>query len=555
MQTAPDPLPRTRADESEPSASATRPGFARATGLLWALAYLLLATPRLTSQGLYYDEVHQATAALAFAGSPHVFAAWSIQGIPVLNMPYSGAIKSAIYGLALRATGFSFSILTWRLLGCLFAALGIFLVCSVAARRLSPAAAHVLGFLLATDMTVVLATRHDWGPVALALLLRLAILAVWLLEWDASRMSARWSFLMGLLLGVAVFEKLSSVVVALPVVAAFLLDRRRRSPRLAIAGLGGGLIGGLPLIAVNLHSWNATRQAISLTAGIESKGAERGVWSFLETYADLGSGAGLASWILGRPLPAWVPSGEGLVVLFLCGVVICAGLAASPDCRRLRGAAVFAALYPMVGLAVEALPARTSIHHWVIGTPLQYAAFALALAGLVAGEGRGRVPRGLLRGAFAPALILLVALRLPAVFAIERDLRAGLHSANFDPETTELAAFANRQPDDSLFIATEWGIGNQIFCLSNGRRLAPEVFWSYRGPDDLRAAAGDRATFFLAGGSGATRRPGATARILADARALGDFRETPVPEAERWREVRLWRFDRIPPAADAPARP
>lgn len=525
-----------------------------ATGLLWALVYALLATPHLTAQGLYYDEVHQATAAFPFAGSPHVLAAYSINGIPVLNMPYSGAIKSAIYGLGLKATGAPFSILTWRLLGCLFAALGILVMGASAARRLSPLAANAFGFLLATDMTVVLATRHDWGPVALALLLRLLLAAAWLREWNAERASTRGAFIMGLLLGVSLFEKLSSIVIALPVGAAFLLDRRRRTGRSLAAGLAGAIVGSLPLLLVNLHSWRTRGVAISLATSALREKPLPSLREFLPEYAGLGNGASLVQWILGKELPEWIPLQEGSVVLLLCAALVVAGLLAGRSGRTLRAAAVLAALYPLTGLAIEALPAPTSIHHWVIGTPLHYLAFALTLGGARADEPRSRASRVILRWIFKPGLLLLIALRLPPVFAIESYIRADLHSIAFNPETTELAAFANRQPADVPILATEWGIATQMFCLSNGRRASPEIYWDYRGPDDLRRLAQDRPVFFLAAWNGADSHPGVTERALADARALPEFREAPVAETRQWREVRVWRFDRICPSA-AECRP
>ena len=62
--------------------------------LLPAVIFLWLSTVRLDAQGLYYDELHQAAGAFAYLGSPpEYFALFTIHGIPLLNMPYSGAIK------------------------------------------------------------------------------------------------------------------------------------------------------------------------------------------------------------------------------------------------------------------------------------------------------------------------------------------------------------------------------------------------------------------------------------------------------------------------------
>src|SRR5512132_4167100 len=89
--------------------------------LLPAMVFLWLATVRLDAQGLYYDELHQAAGAFTYLGSPpEYFALFTVRGIPLLNMHYSGAIKTAVYGLYLRFVRPEFSVLSWRLVGIFF---------------------------------------------------------------------------------------------------------------------------------------------------------------------------------------------------------------------------------------------------------------------------------------------------------------------------------------------------------------------------------------------------------------------------------------------------
>src|SRR5438046_934415 len=90
------------------------------------IVFVVMATYRIDRPGLYYDELHQATGAFAYIGRPtSMFFVEPIAGIPLMNMSYSGAIKTAIYGIYLRGSGLPFSILSWRLLGIAFAAAGI----------------------------------------------------------------------------------------------------------------------------------------------------------------------------------------------------------------------------------------------------------------------------------------------------------------------------------------------------------------------------------------------------------------------------------------------
>src|SRR6266498_1424935 len=88
--------------------------------------FTTLTTYRLERTGLYYDELHQTVGAFSWVGRPtEMFSILPIASRPVFNMPYSGAIKTTVYGLFLRISGQPFSILSWRLLGILFSAAGI----------------------------------------------------------------------------------------------------------------------------------------------------------------------------------------------------------------------------------------------------------------------------------------------------------------------------------------------------------------------------------------------------------------------------------------------
>src|SRR5262245_16814444 len=149
--------------------------------LLSAAVFFWLATVRLDAQGLYYDELHQATGAFTYLGSPpDYFALFPVYGIPLLNMPYSGAIKTAVYGLYLRLVNPEFSVLSWRLVGISFVVVGLVAFVLLAHPSLSLVPLAIVQGLLLSDATVLLSVRHDWGPVAMALALRLVLVGMWL---------------------------------------------------------------------------------------------------------------------------------------------------------------------------------------------------------------------------------------------------------------------------------------------------------------------------------------------------------------------------------------
>ena len=106
--------------------------------------------------------------------------------------------------------------------------------------------------LLILDTTVMLGTRQNWGPVALGLLERLFLLGVFLRGLGKSPSSPWTAFMLGAIVGLATFDKLSSVALVVPVALWLLLDAGGNRIRRILAAIGGGLVGGLPLLVVNL---------------------------------------------------------------------------------------------------------------------------------------------------------------------------------------------------------------------------------------------------------------------------------------------------------------
>ena len=150
-----------------------------------------------------------------------------------------------------------------------------------------------------------------------------------------------------------------------------------------------------------------------------------------------------------------------------------------------------------------------------------------------------------MRALFLATLTLILVARIPSLVVVETAMQNGSTSPNFEPSTIRLGEFAVRQPRDSVFLATEWGVSLPILCISNGEIPVPEIYWDYAGPADLLRAIGDAPRFFLVAWHATGTHPGQTDRILADARGLQGFREVSVgPEIAYWRTVRAWRFDR-----------
>lgn len=521
-------------------AASSRTGVA--AGAIAALCFVLLTTVRIGAQGPYFDELHQAAGAFAAPGrAPEMFAVVSAGGYALMNLPYSGAIKTNLYRLGLRLTGTGFSLVGWRLLGVSFVACGI-LAFSLLARSALPAWALALFLaLLVSDATLLLQSRFDWGPVALGTALRLAFLGVWLRGESSEAPSAWNSFALAALVGVATFEKLSSCVLVLPLAAIMLSSRHRRSPRhLAMAALGLA-VGALPLAAVNLLTYAQRGTLVSLSALGAHPTSRVDFTTFAPWYLGLAQGWQAAGFTLGLALPGEAQARGLLVAAMTTTALVIVWRRRTPAARR---ALVALSAWAAIGFAMHYFPVRTGPHHWILGTPFQYLAFACAL--VATSEGGRRAAKV----AVMALALLWIAARAPRLLEIERAIWAGRASPSFDPSLNALGRFAAAQGEDVIFVASDWGVGTQIYCFTNGRpRFVHSLYAGYHGPGhwrELHRSTGARVLYLVRRGrAAAPLDPVMTRRLETDLAADPSWREVaPPPEVGSWRAVELRKFVR-----------
>lgn len=444
---------------------------------IWIIASIAVLTLigltaiHLDKQGAYYDELHQAPAAFHYIGRHPIMFTWAYRGVPLLNMTYSGAIKSGVYGLLLKYFLSQFTITSWRLLGITFVALGLVGFYGIAGKRLSSGTAILFPALLLTDSSVILTTRHDWGPTALALGLRLIFIALWIsIEYGKP---ADYKFgTAAFMVGVAMFEKLSSVVLILPLIVMLLTARtfRRRTWVFAAVGL---LTGAFPLVIANVATYRLGQGVISLSDAKSDKDRFTigGIVRYGYDYLSLGQGEKARTEILGEGSQPLFIEAEALLTALGLIIIMVAASHSSEMRNRMRLAAVFAAMYGVVAAGLLLLPRSTFIHHWIIGTPFQYAAFALALPVFDKRSSTHKV--------FLTLMFCLIALRVPTVAVVEHSLLSGRSSQGFDPALNRLIQFAGKHASDSVYISSDWGSGTQLYCGAGGQDdTVFEPFWN-----------------------------------------------------------------------------
>jgi hypothetical protein len=466
-------------------------------GILVAVVFVMIAAIRLADQGAYQDELHQASGVFAWRGGPLLnYAPMTVGGVPVLNMSYSGAIKTALFGLYLKWSGAAFSIVSWRLAGIFVGALSLASLFLLMGRRMPPVGRAVLAVFLLTDTSLVLLQRHDYGPVALGLLFRMLFVAVWMREALSRSADVRRYAVLGCIAGVATFEKASSIVLLVPLLLAVVTGVRAGLLRRSMAAATGLFVGLLPLLAINTYSYFQAGSFVSLTDVQPIDRSMSALASYAGALFSLGSGERAREFVLGE---ATRPGGKWMEALGLATLLVFAFVAMVQRARvdpLARFACGCLAAFVGSGLATWLLPGPTDAHHWILATPFQYVAIAAALSLWL----RDRAGWTAWRVAVPIVLVLFLGNRAALVATTVNDLARGAASGAFDPSLTRLGAFVRAAGDENAFIAADWGVSTVMFCLADGpldRVFEPYWFYSGAGELDPILALPTKQAFFV----------------------------------------------------------
>ncbi len=218
--------------------------------------YLLFALIYLDLPGLEYDENIFVDAALGNVNG--TFVEWHLPlgpfDIPIMIMRYIGAVKSYLYAPIFAV--FGTSVHTVRVPAVLLGLLTLGLTYLTVKAMLGRWVALLCFILLATDPSFIFSNKLDWGPVALAMALRMASLYL-LWRW-LNNGRLRILGLACFLLGVGLFNKIVFAWFIGALALAFPLCFRARIRKRLTAGavllaLACFLAGCAPLIAYNIR--------------------------------------------------------------------------------------------------------------------------------------------------------------------------------------------------------------------------------------------------------------------------------------------------------------
>jgi len=326
-------------------------------------------------------------------------------------------------------------------------------------RRVAAISKHRIIHRSVTDVSVLITTRHDWGPTALALALRLLFIGLWLSF--AAGESQCWKFaLVGLVAGISILEKLSSIVLIAPL-GILLITTRGRDKNAWLWAIAGLMLGTLPLAIGNIATYAMGHGFISISEATTEAG-NLSAFDYIYDYLSLGQGQLPRSHVFGDMPNAWFGWSEAIGLFALLVIIVVAG-------TRLSAALV--ATYAALAVAFPLIPHPTFVHHWIIATPFQYAAIVIALPALRNHKTTYKL--------FAAVLFCLIVMRIPSLIDVEKSFAAGKASERYDPAYNRLMQLAATRSKDALFISSDWGSATQIYCGSNGQDdFVYESFWN-----------------------------------------------------------------------------
>ena len=455
---------------------------AAVVGLLAVFVYI--ATRNIKSPGLYYDELDFVNAALGHpAGSQ--FISTRIFGVPVMIMPYIGALKSYLYHPVFAL--FGVSAVTIRLPIILVAAVGLFVWYEVGVLiyRTRVTALFMLA-ALSVDPAYIFQAKLDWGPTVLQVVLSGVLTYSVLRAVRGSTSSAVriWLPLAYVAALLGLFNKLNFIwiIVALPIAIGSVYPARVRN------WFRSGLLFLLPLGAttalVGLAGWflilpiiTSSGPAMGLLAKVQYTASLYNVtMNGNAVFGYITGGGVLASTSWTDRVELWVTAAWVVALAFTVRRL------REDQKEALRTTAFFAVVFVVIAAQIVLTKQATGPYHimalWPINVLvifLMVEFIALCAYGVAPVEWRAAAGR-----LVQPAMVAITsaALLCGSVIADNAYNAAFAQGTTLAPiwsdQIYQLSTFINTlYPTRGYVLFPDWGIDNQALALasSDGERV------------------------------------------------------------------------------------
>jgi hypothetical protein len=446
----------------------------------YAFLFVLLGLPFLRKAGLHYDASSELAGFYSCSAPVYTF---TIHGhhFPLMVLQYMGTLKTWLYFPILKFL--EVTPLALRLPFLIWGSLSVWFFFAILNRIAGLLAATVGALLLATDVTFLVCTSYDFGPIALLHLFFLAGIFL-LLRFDETGRAGYLS-LAFFLFGLAFWQKALFIwMFAGLAVASFVAVPRRVLKHVTRANLGLAAaslcLGAAPLLYYNFATRGATLQTSNVMSGAAPMTQK------LLVFRKTMDGSVLFGWLTEDANPEMPirPSrlidkistqvtaltgeqrSDWMLYVFLLACCLAPWLWFS----RRRAAVVFSLVYILVAwVQMLALPnTGASLHHVILLWPMPQFLIAIVMAELW-DRFRRASPTMLRVGSCALGLVLIstIGANLIVVNSLYTDLVTHGTTAIWTDAIYPLVTYLGSLKT-SRVVTVDWGYSSTLCLLSDG---------------------------------------------------------------------------------------
>lgn len=452
-----------------------------------ALLFFVLGLPFLRKTGLHYDASSELACFYPCAVPVYSARLFGYE-LPVMVLQYLGALKAWLYLPVL--TYLKLTPFALRLPFLICGAASVWLFGAVLKRISGPPAALIGALLLSTDLTFLVATSYDFGPIVLLHLFFLAGLLL-LLQFD--RTGKSWYLALAFFLfGFAFWEKALFIWMFVGLCAASAAAFPKRIlARVTAARLAIAIVclaaGAFPLLYYNVETGGGTLHTSNVISAAEPISQKLLILKMTldssilsgwmtetakpETTVPPVGALGKASARLTHLTTPFASNWTVYLLAFAC--LLTPWLWFTPS----RSAAIFGIVYLAVAWAQMAILANTgaTVHHVILLWPMPQFLIAIAVAELWR---RFRGGRRLAVGAATAAAILI---NLLVINSFYTELVTRGTSALWTDALYPLFSSLNHRSNTKV-ITADWGYSTSLCLLSNGEMPIRDISFMLKHP-------------------------------------------------------------------------
>ncbi len=426
-------------------------------------AFLGFCSYQIAYPGVQYDEITFSNIAL---GSKAEHFSFDILGVPIMVMPYIGALKAYLYYPVFAL--FGVSALAIRLPMIILAAFPLFLGYRVAVRLSNSLwVGNALALMMSTSLCFIISTKMDWGPSSIMMFLIFLTLWAFLRLLDTKKLVYAYVVFLSILAGM--YDKSSFIWFGAAFgVSALIFHReffiqlwkekgaRFRAPFLTFLGIA------------------AVYAAVAIPL-LTSMGVSQGSYTFTERlalisslYRDTLSGASYTGYMFFAPVEFSYFT-VYLSIACLIGLAAFCVFSKLPK-ERMLNYAVLCSTAVIIFLEMAITKEAGGPHHTIMLFP--FAMLFIALCGycLINAFQSKHLLKIAAAAACALALAAVTGLNLQADlwytgYVSNED---NVYSANWDPHIYELAEYVQASEITNIY-SVDWGTNNQLYAFDTKR--------------------------------------------------------------------------------------